>query len=233
MVSPELPCPRNCRHGHRSRFVRSLPCHRGAATAGRSRGRHIARQAVHGVPLGPEGRNNPVAWVRGCPVAGPASLWVAESRPGDRPGDWSDPSAAWSRSVGRRDRLGVAAFDPRVVRLPAPTRRCGARHRGGDSSNIRPAGGTRDSRVASARLRRISTTSRLEFSTGSINSGEEPLGQQICTSWPFITNLVYRDGRDLGRGGFPFIHYRQTCTDGIGEALLMKRAISNQGRQLR
>ena len=35
-----------------------------------------------------------------------------------------------------------------------------------------------------------STTSRLEFSTGSINSGEEPLGQQICTSWPFITNLV-------------------------------------------
>jgi hypothetical protein len=24
----------------------------------------------------------------------------------------------------------------------------------------------------------------------------------------------------LGRGGFPFIHYRQTCTDGIGEALL-------------
>jgi hypothetical protein len=37
----------------------------------------------------------------------------------------------------------------------------------------------------------------------------------------------------LGRGGFPFIHYRQTCTDGIGEALLVKRAISNQGRQLR
>ena len=34
-----------------------------------------------------------------------------------------------------------------------------------------------------------------------------------------MTNLVYRDGRDLGRGGFPFIHYRQTCTDGIGEAL--------------
>ena len=58
-----------------------------------------------------------------------------------------------------------------------------------------------------------------EFSTGSINSGEEPLGQQICTSWPFMTNLVYRDGRDLGRGGFPFIHYRQPCTDGIGEAL--------------
>src|SRR5271165_2872079 len=66
---------------------------------------------------------------------------------------------------------------------------------------------------------RNSTTSRLEFSTGSINSGEEPLGQQTCTSWPFMTNLVYRDGRDLGRGGFPFIHYRQTCTDGIGEAL--------------
>ena len=29
---------------------------------------------------------------------------------------------------------------------------------------------------------RNSTTSRLEFSTGSINSGEEPLGQQICTT---------------------------------------------------
>ena len=70
---------------------------------------------------------------------------------------------------------------------------------------------------------RNSTTSRLEFSTGSINSGEEPLGQQTCTSWPFMTNLVYRDGRDLGSGGFPFIHYRQTCTDGIGEALLLKR----------
>ena len=68
---------------------------------------------------------------------------------------------------------------------------------------------------------RYSTTSRPEFSTGSINSGEEPLGQQICTSWPFMTNLVYRDGRDLGRGGFPFIHYRQPCTDGIGEALLL------------
>src|SRR5271166_1204538 len=80
---------------------------------------------------------------------------------------------------------------------------------------------------------RNSTTSRLDFSTGSINSGEEPLGQQICTNWPFMTNLVYRDGRDLGRGEFPFIHYRQTCTDGIGEALLVKRAISNQGRQLR
>jgi hypothetical protein len=35
-----------------------------------------------------------------------------------------------------------------------------------------------------------------------------------------MTTLVYRDGRDLGRGEFPFIHYRQTCTDGIGEALL-------------
>ena len=34
-----------------------------------------------------------------------------------------------------------------------------------------------------------------------------------------MTTLVYRDGRDLGRGGFPFIHYKQTCTDGIGEAL--------------
>ena len=64
-----------------------------------------------------------------------------------------------------------------------------------------------------------STTSRLEFSTGSINSGEESLGQQTCTSWPIMTILVYRDGRDLGRGEFPFIHYRQTCTDGIGEAL--------------
>ena len=29
---------------------------------------------------------------------------------------------------------------------------------------------------------RNSTTSRLEFSMGSINSGEEPLGQQTCTS---------------------------------------------------
>ena len=29
---------------------------------------------------------------------------------------------------------------------------------------------------------RNSTTSRLEFSTESINSGEEPLGQQTCTS---------------------------------------------------
>ena len=64
-----------------------------------------------------------------------------------------------------------------------------------------------------------STTSRLEFSTESINSGEEPLGQQTCTSWPIMTALVYRDGRDLGRGEFPFIHYRQTCTDGISEAL--------------
>ena len=64
-----------------------------------------------------------------------------------------------------------------------------------------------------------STTSRLEFSTGSINSGEEPLGQQTCTSWPLMTNLVYRNGRDLGRGEFPFIHCGQTCTDGIGEAL--------------
>ena len=53
----------------------------------------------------------------------------------------------------------------------------------------------------------------------SINSGEEPLGQQTCTSWSIMTTLVYRDGRDLGRGGFPFIHYKQTCTDGIGEAL--------------
>ena len=34
-----------------------------------------------------------------------------------------------------------------------------------------------------------------------------------------MTTLVYRNGRDLGRGGFPFIHYRRTCTDGIGEAL--------------
>src|SRR5208282_890250 len=75
---------------------------------------------------------------------------------------------------------------------------------------------SRCKRLTSARN---STTSRLEFSTGSINSGEEPLGQQICTSWPFMTALVYRNGRDLGRGGFPFIHYRQTCTDGIGEAL--------------
>src|SRR5271165_855339 len=46
---------------------------------------------------------------------------------------------------------------------------------------------SRRKRLTSARN---STTSRLEFSTGSINSGEEPLGQQICTSWPFITNLV-------------------------------------------
>ena len=66
---------------------------------------------------------------------------------------------------------------------------------------------------------RNSTTSRLEFSTESINSGEEPLGQQTCTSWSIMTTLVYRDGRDLGRGEFPFIHYGQTCTDGIGEAL--------------
>ena len=56
-------------------------------------------------------------------------------------------------------------------------------------------------------------------STGSINSGEVALDEQICTSWPFITALVYRNGRDLGRGGFPFIHYKQTCTDGISEAL--------------
>ena len=64
------------------------------------------------------------------------------------------------------------------------------------------------------------STSQFEHSTGSINSGEEPLGQQTCTSWLIMTTLVYRNGRDLGRGGFPFIHYRQTCTDGIGEALL-------------
>ena len=63
------------------------------------------------------------------------------------------------------------------------------------------------------------STSQFEHSTGSINSGEEPLGQQTCTSWSIMTTLVYRNGRDLGRGGFPFIHYRQTCTDGIGEAL--------------
>ncbi len=68
---------------------------------------------------------------------------------------------------------------------------------------------------------RNSSTSQLEFSTGSINSGEEPLGQQTCTRWPIMTTLVYRDGRDLGRGGFPFIHHKQTCTDGIGEALLL------------
>src|SRR5271166_6803321 len=36
--------------------------------------------------------------------------------------------------------------------------------------------------------------------------------------------LGYRDGRDLGRGGFPLIHYRQTCTDRIGEALQLGRA---------
>src|SRR5208282_250512 len=70
---------------------------------------------------------------------------------------------------------------------------------------------------------RNSTTSRLEFSTGSINSGEEPLEQQTCTNWPIMTTLVYRDGRDLGRGEFSFIHYKQTCTDGIGEALRRNR----------
>src|SRR5271165_6109804 len=67
------------------------------------------------------------------------------------------------------------------------------------------------------------STSQFEHSTGSINSGEEPLGQQTCTSWSIMTTLVYRDGRDLGRGGFPFIHYKQTCTDGIGEALQRRR----------
>ena len=76
-----------------------------------------------------------------------------------------------------------------------------------------------------------STTSRLEFSTGSINSGEESLGQQTCTSWPIMTNLVYRDGRDLGRGEFPFIHYRQTCTDGIGEALIIGKPILEESSQ--
>ena len=54
----------------------------------------------------------------------------------------------WQQMTART--VKVLALDPPVVRLPAPTRRCGARHRGGDSSNIRPAGGTRDSRVASA-----------------------------------------------------------------------------------
>ena len=63
------------------------------------------------------------------------------------------------------------------------------------------------------------STSQFEHSTGSTNSGEEPLGQQTCTSWSIMTTLVYRDGRDLGRGGFPFIHYKKACTDGIGEAL--------------
>ena len=65
-----------------------------------------------------------------------------------------------------------------------------------------------------------STTSRLEFSTGSINSGEEPLGQQTCTSWPLMTNLVYRNGRDLGRGEFPFIHCGQTLYERSAQALL-------------
>src|SRR5208337_2971123 len=78
---------------------------------------------------------------------------------------------------------------------------------------------SRFSRCTRSTAARNSTPSRLEFSTESINSGEEPLGQQTCTSWSIMTTLVYRDGRDLGRGEFPFIHYRQTCTDGIGEAL--------------
>ena len=55
-------------------------------------------------------------------------------------------------------------------------------------------------RVASDQLRRNSTTSRLEPRLGQPIPGKEPLGQQICTSWPFMNNLVYRDGRDLGRG---------------------------------
>ena len=143
----DLP-PENVR-GLRS-TVTSSCYHFGDVTVDRNPGRHIARGEDRRISHGPAAGNNLVAGVRGSPVAGPVSAWDAGSRPGDRPGDWSDPSAAWSRSVGRRDRLGVAAFDPRVVRLPAPTRRCGARHRGGDSSNNRPAGGTRDSRVASS-----------------------------------------------------------------------------------
>ena len=175
---------------------------------------------------GPAARNNRAAGVRGSPVADPDSAWVAGNRLGDRPGDWSDPSAAWFQSVVRKDRLGVAAFHLRVARFFARVRRCVSGNRDGDSANIRPAGGVRDSRVASdSTSARNSTTSRLEFSTESINSGEEPLGQQTCTSWSIMTTLVYRDGRDLGRGEFPFIHYRQTCTDGIGEALLAIRSI--------
>ena len=33
-----------------------------------------------------------------------------------------------------------------------------------------------------------SATSRLEFSTRAIKCEEESLGQQTCTSWPFMTN---------------------------------------------
>src|SRR5208337_1097987 len=61
---------------------------------------------------------------------------------------------------------------------------------------------SRFSRCKRSTSARNSTTSRLEFSTESNNSGEEPLGQQTCTSWLIITTLVYRDGRDLGRGEF-------------------------------
>ena len=206
-------------HARRSRSARSLRYHFGDVTVDRNPGRHIARGEDRRIAHGPAAGNHRAAGVRGSPVAGPVSAWDAGSRPGDRPGDWSDPSAAWFRSVVRKDRLGVAAFHLRVARFFARVRRCGAGYRDSDSSNIRPAGGTRDSRVASSTSAHNSTTSRLEFTTGSINSGEEPLGQQTCTSWSLMTNLVYRNGRDLGRGGFPFIHCRQTCTDGIGEAL--------------
>ena len=57
---------------------------------------------------------------------------------------------------------------------------------------------------------RSSATSWHKVFTRIINSEEELIGRQTCTSWPSMTSLVYPTRQKKKRGWFPFIQTRET-----------------------